>query len=574
MAKKEKEKVKEKKESSLEGLKAGWSALSEQSRRILLIVGGCALAFVVIGCILLAASGNSSKKNYETLFTGLSQSDASNVISYLGTQNIDYTYDPESGVITVPADVADQVRAEVFSQGYVKESGFTYDVYINNSGMMTTETDKQLYSIYDLQDRLGATIKKFDGVQDAKVTIAEGQTSDYVLSDESDNTASTASVVVTMQPGKELTSENASAIRNLIAHSVQGMEFTNVSVFDAATMTEVGSSAEDDTNTQLQELTSQVESSIAEKVRNVLGKIYGTENVEVEVRGTLDPSSLVSESTQYTVPAQTDETDRTGLLDSETVTSQYEGTSEENAAGVAGADANADTPSYTTIDGTSTDSNAAGYSTQEYQYLYNILKEQKITDPGTLSDLSVAVVIDTADMTIASDDLVTLIADASGISRSRAQDKITVLRTGVDPSTAAADTTTAQTTTDTTPWYMNRQFLQIAAIALGIILLLILLLIISAKRRKKLKKKAAEELEAQRREFEGAAAQSAEEAKEEKKRQLSNEELMTDRQMARGNELKDQIGGFVDDNPQIAARLIEDWLREEGNNGRSQRRTR
>ena len=570
---KEKAKERNTENQGLNGLKQGWDGLSAQSRRILLIVGGLAVAFVVIGSVLLAMSG-SGNTTYETLFTGLSQDEAQEIVSYIGTQNVEYTYDATTGTINVPKDQADTLRAQLLSQGYPK-SGFTYDMYINNSGMMTTESDKKQYSIYDLQDRLGATIRQFDGVQDAKVTIAEGDTSTYALFDESDNVESTASVVVTMQQGQELTKENAEAIRNLVAHSVRGMTFTNVSVFDAATMTEVGSSStEEDANEAIQDLTNEVETSIANKVRNVLGKIYGAENVEVEVRGTLDPSSLISESTQYTVPAQTDENDRSGLLESETTTSEYQGSSDQNAAGVAGADANADTPSYTTIDGTGTNSDAAGSSTSERQYLYNTLKEQKTTDPGTLSDLTVAVVIDTADMSISSDDLVTLIADASGISRTRAQDKITVLRTGVDPSTQTTNTAnTAPAAADTTPWYLNRQFLMIAAGGLLLILFLILMLIIGAKRRKKMKKKAQDALEAQREAFENAQNEAVMKAAGEEKKAPSDEELQIDRQVARGNALKDDIGYFVDDNPQIAARLIEDWLREGDKSGRSQRRT-
>jgi flagellar M-ring protein FliF len=568
-----KESQKETKRNVLDNLKKGWEGLTAQSRRILVIAGAAAVAFVVIGSILLGLSGSKTTEN-EVLFTGLSQDEAQQIVSYIGSQNVEYTYDATSGTINVPQSQADTLRAELLSQGYPK-SGFTYDMYINNSGMMTTESDKKQYSIYDLQDRLGATIRQFDGVQDAKVTIAEGDTSTYALSDDSENVDSTASVVVTMQPNAELTEKNAQAIRNLIAHSVRGMNFTDVSVFDAATMTEVGSSSmEEDANAAIQDLTGQIEDSIASKVRNILGKIYGPDNVQVEVRGTLDPSSLVQESTEYSVPAQTDESNRTGLLESESTTSDYQGSSEQNAAGVAGADANADTPSYTTVDGTDTGTDASGSNTTERQYLYNILKKQQTTDPGTLSDLTVAVVINTTDQSVSDNDLLMLVADASGISRSRAQDKITVLRTGINSSNTANTPRVDNSSTNETPWYLNQQFLIAAAGALGVILLLILLLVLSAKRSKKMKKKAAEELEAQREAFAAQQQQQEETQDQEPVRAPSREEMQTDQQVARGNALRDDIGSFVDTNPQIAARLIENWLREGDGSGRSQRRTK
>ena len=122
----------------------------------------------------------------------------------------------------------DQARVQMLSEGYPK-SGFTYDMYRNNSGLMTTESDKKQYTRYELQDRLGAQIRLFEGVQDAKVTIAEAGQQTYALGDDTSTEAS-AAVTVTMKKGQTLTSDQASAIKNLISRSVRGMTFTSVSV--------------------------------------------------------------------------------------------------------------------------------------------------------------------------------------------------------------------------------------------------------------------------------------------------------------------------------------------------------
>ena len=113
-------------------------------------------------------------------------------------------------------------------------------MYRDNAGIMATESDKEKYTLYELQDRLGAQICLFEGVRDAKVTIAEAGKQKYALGDETSTDAS-ASIVITMDTGKQLTAEKASAVKNLIARAVRGMNFTNVAVFDAETMTEVGS---------------------------------------------------------------------------------------------------------------------------------------------------------------------------------------------------------------------------------------------------------------------------------------------------------------------------------------------
>ena len=75
------------------------------------------------------------------------------------------------------------------------------------------------------------------------------------------------------------------------------MNFTNVSVFDAATMMEVGGEDEAGntagTGKDVAELTSQVEKSIAGNVRRVLELMYGQGKVAVSVKGTLNMQSSI-----------------------------------------------------------------------------------------------------------------------------------------------------------------------------------------------------------------------------------------------------------------------------------------
>ena len=167
--------------------------------------------------------------------------------------------------------------------------------------------------MYELQDRLGATIRLFEGVTDAKVTISPGTTQRYAIEDTSAAEAS-ASVVITMNGESELSEKKASAVKNLVARSVQGMTFTNVSVFDANTMLEVGAGSSDTdvgTSQNRTALESMIENNIATNIRRVLGRLYGQENVAVSVKGTLNVERVLQEYTQYKVPEKNDEDDKT-----------------------------------------------------------------------------------------------------------------------------------------------------------------------------------------------------------------------------------------------------------------------
>lgn len=559
----------------LNKLKETWQQLSAMARRLLIIVLVGAVAFVVIGIVLL---NQKKTTEYTTLFTGLNQEESREIVSMIQEEGEQYLYDAGSGTIQVPVEQADKLRAEILSKGY-PQSGFTYSMYVGNSGIMATESDKDQYTLYDLQDRLGATIRLFDGVRDAKVTIAQADDDGYVLDEDGDTKSSSdddvnasASVVVTMKRGSELTEKNADAIRNLVARSVRGINFTNVSVFDAATMQEIGGNADDESASSeaVNELTKQVENNIAANVKKVLAKLYHMENVEVAVRGKLDMSTLLSENTQYTVPVQADSTDKEGLLDHEEDASAYTGPGAATAAGVAGTDANADTPRYTTENGANGDEYSSFDTSTSRQWLYNTLKEQVQRNPGTLQDCTVAVVIDTEDTSVDENDLINLVADAAGISREDAPEKITVVRSAIPKATA----TPTPGPEDNSEAEQQRQQMIIIAAAVGAFLfLLLIILIIRGKKKKKKQRELEAQLAAEQEAAELAAAEAEAAAAAQSEKELSEEESASNEHVARGQELKDNIGDFVEENPQVAAKLIQSWLREgDEKSGRKQRR--
>ncbi|WP_314344583.1 flagellar basal-body MS-ring/collar protein FliF [Oribacterium sinus] len=547
----------------MQKLKEMWQNLSAKSKKLLGIIAGITVVVIAVAVFLLA---RGQKTEYQTLFSSLSQGEAQQIVSLLQEQNVPYLYDGKSGALKVPSESVDTLRAQLLSKGYPK-SGFAYDMYIGNSGLMTTESDKKQYTLYDLQDRLGATIRLFDGVRDAKVTIAEGTDQTYAIEEDNPVQAS-ASVVVTMEEGQSLSEKNAEAIKNLIARSVKGMNFTNVSVFDAGPMEEVAADAGDSASgsgTSMANLTTTVENNIANNIKRVLGKIYGGENLAVSVKGTLNMAK-----TQYTVPEKTEATDKRGLLSNEEVAGENAGNSGENAAGVAGADANADTPRYTTQNGTATTTDNYSNSSATREWLYNVLKEQKEIAPGVLEDASVAIVINTDDNSIPESDLINLVADAAGIKRDEAADKITILRS---LNKTAVQQTTEEKKPAEEPKTLLNQFplwaLIGAAVSAFLLILILLILILRGRKKKKLKKLAQEEME-------NAAALSIEQPTDEitPVEEVDEDELTAEGKMAHGMKLKKSIGEFTDQNPQVVAKLIQSWMREEEQNlGRKQHRS-
>lgn len=568
----------------MQKLKEHWQNLSDKSRKMLMAIAGGTAAIAIIAVLVLKLGTNT---DYSTLFTGLNQEEAQEVVALLQEEGVDYRFNDKDGAIRVPAVKADQTRAELLSKGYPK-SGFTYDMYRNNAGLMTTESDKKQYTLYDLQDRLGAQIRLFEGVQDAKVTIAEAAEQKYALQDNT-NTDASASVVVTMEAGQSLNDSKAAAIKNLIARSVRGLNFTNVAVFDADTMMEVGGSAAGEdafgSAKDLTALTSLIENNISVNVRRVLEKLYGSGNVAVSVKGTLNMERLIQENTQYSTPEKINEQDKTGLLNREDTINENSAASDQGAGGVAGADANADTPRYTNQDNTQAIADSYSNSSATREWLYNSVKEQRQVDPGVLENATVGIVINTDDTTtVTNNQLINLVADSAGIPRDLANQSITIVRA---PSQEAVPVITPpeqpQTKDDGLPLPIV-----IAMIAGGILMLLLLLLLLMEKRRRRRKADEyvdspnmyAVEEEARAPETEAPPVnvlntEAGLQMQAENAEMERNEEILNLR-MQHSLKLKQNIGEFVDQNPQIAAKLVQSWLRGEvgdiaGNRRRKER---
>ncbi len=520
------------------------------------ILIGVGLIVLIAAAVILALVLN--RKEYEILYSDVNTDEAQQIIGLLQDSAIDYRYDGQ-GTIYVPQSNVDQVKASLASQGYPK-SGFTYDIFRNNATMMTTDSDKQTYKIYELQDRIGATISLFDNVKDAKVTIALGEQQKYALDDSQKQEAS-ASVVMMMQDNGSPTPEQAAAVQNLVSKAIPGMTIENVAVFDGNGLEvsvdeEKGSSID---SQETEEIAQMVENQVSKKVLNVLTPIFGASNVRVSAKARVNMETLIRESINYTTPEKRDQNDKTGLISKES--GSRETTQDgDTAGGVAGTETNADVPEYNT-DGNDDDTR---YANQQYdrEYLVDQIKEQGQVPAGAIEDMTVSVTVNGEDLgDIDEDDLKSIIGNAAGIELMDQDEKVAVLAAPFfesqdDTQTASSGGIFARRST----WIVLGVVLLLLLVATGIILAVVL-----SKRRKKMQaaQAAAAEQEQQMASLLDALEQAEGEQQEEESEEAPEDLLgagILDAQSERGMELRQQIRDFAEQSPEIAAQMLRNWL--------------
>lgn len=507
---------------------------SNLSRKTKIMIAAGAAGLIVVAVVIAVILNNQP---YTELFSGLGQEEARQIAQKLQDSGVDYKFNGES-TIMVKKDTVDQTKATLVQEGYPK-TGFTYDTFKNNASLLTTDSDKRTYKIYELQDRIGSTVRLFNGVKDAKVTIALGEESKYALNDE--GVKPSASVVTIMEDGGSPSEEQVAGIQRLVALSIPGMAMEDVAIIDGNGNDVSADSSDSATKgaSDAEALAKLVEDQVSNNVMKVLGPIYGQGNVRVSARARLNMERLISESTTYTTPDKIDDKDKTGIISREETMNERTN-ADGSAGGVAGSETNADTPEYNTGGTTNGGSTYSESATRDY--LVNELKEQSQVDPGVLEDLTVAVAINGNGFgSLRENQIRSLVGNAAGIATDVQEEKITVVSAPFD----GVEDTTATQPVSARGILGNIPLWVVIAAAVLIVLLIGVIVFLIIRRRRQEEEEEAEELQEEAREALPTFDLNAE-----------LQELQNDR----GMELKRSIREFAEQNSEISAQLLKNWL--------------
>ena len=523
---------------------------------------------VLVIAAIAALAMWSSGQPYETLFTNLSSTEASAIMSKLDEDGF-RDYRLEGDTIYVRADQRDIATARLVQAGYPKD-GSLYSTWFENVGAMTTSSQAATTWLIAVQERLEATIRSFDEVRDADVNLNLGEERTYVF--ENEPAASSATVVVELAGGDMLSEKTATSIRNVVAHAIQGLSIENISLSDTKGNPyglDAGGLGELTDASQLKLQREQYYNNlIRTNVMQVLESIYGSGNVRVAVNTTIDINRRYIENTTYHQPAGSYENG--GLIGREEWL-YYVGRDGENpVGGVVGTTSNSDLPTYVggelQVNG---DENVAGQSGNRDNKI-DESKEQIEVVAGTITDVSVAVTINQNAPTANSVELLDLrghVARAAGIGGEEPQERVSVLIAPFADSETADDIVT--------PWLAITPdmlpFIIIGGIAL-LVLLLVLILVLRGRRKKKAQQLAEEQALA---EAEAAAAEQAAgefqpigaEGQPGEGPPMTGADIM-EINTEKSLELRKTVRQFAQNNPEIAAQMLKNWLREEDGNGR------
>lgn len=438
----------------LESIKGTWGKLS---RPMQLGVG----VFVLGVFLSLVLLGLFSRTEYQVLFSSLGVEDAGAVVSALQERGTPYKLTDGGSTVWVPEEDVFESRIALATSGVPTGGVVGFEIF-NTTRLGETEADRQLRYQWALQGELTRTIRQINEVADARIHIVLPRRSLFVQESQS----ATASVLLQLNPGAQLTAGQVRAIANLVATSVEGLTPENVTIVDSRgtvlnspSMMELGGNVSD--RFEMQWL---YEQQLENSVVAMLERIYGFGNVVARINAVLDFAHLEQYNETFS-PINRGE----GLVrSSQSAEESYSGTS-TGAGGVPGVDSNV--PGYVFLEeeGGTTEWQRSEDITN---YELNRTETWTTTPPGQVTNLAVSVWIN-GDLTptqLAS--IEESVIRATGLRTDRG-DNVYVASVPFEVSPFVGDLPTLEVSTGVPLYWV---------IALGILLLLALLFVVFRKK--------------------------------------------------------------------------------------------
>lgn len=351
-----------------------WSRLNRSQK---VTVAGVTVAILLT---IVIVSMFSLRPKYSVLFSQLSAEDGGAIVNKLQEQGVPYRV--QGNTIEVPEKMVYDLRLRLASEGLPESGAIGYEL-LDKTGFTATEFTQKVNLKRALEGELSRTISQLESVSKARVHIATPAPSLYTEKEKE----TTASVLVRLKSGQQLSDNQVNGMVNLVQKSVEGLKTDNVVVVDTRgnilSTSSDGGTTDKLTLNQL-ELKKAYESQVQDGIQRLLLAVMGPNKSTVKVNADMDFSQTTTNSKEFEGPplARSEQTEQ----------EKYTGAGASTApGGVAGTTGNI--PGFTFNAGSEQTSDYKKNVTTINNEITEHMKEQ-IKPPGEVKRLSVAVLID------------------------------------------------------------------------------------------------------------------------------------------------------------------------------------
>jgi len=272
---------------------AGRMAALPMRSKLSMALGVAALAGVVLAMTLW-----SSKGDFKVLYANLSDKDGGAVIAQLSQMNVPYRMSEGGAAILVPALQVHDLRLKLATAGLPKGSVSGYEL-MDSARFGQTQFQERLTAQRGLEGELTRSITSMAAVSNARVHLALPNQNGFFREQQKPS----ASVLLTLHPGRALDRAQVAGIVHLVSSSVPELDPKAVSVLDqtGALLTSGGGDGQPSAGLDAQQLqyVNQVETGYAKRVLALLEPIVGRDNLRATVAADIDFSQTEATSEEF-----------------------------------------------------------------------------------------------------------------------------------------------------------------------------------------------------------------------------------------------------------------------------------
>ena len=240
-----------------------------------------AVLFLVVAVAGISLSGNKSGQ-YKVLFSNLTDTDGAAIVASLQQMNIPYKFTEGGGALMVPESSVYDARLKLAGQGLPKSGTVGFEV-LENQKLGTSQFVEQVNYQRALEGELSKSITSIGSIKSARVHLAVPKQTAFVR----DQEKPTASVVLTMYPGRFLDPQQVVAITYLVSSSVPKLSPAQVSIVDQdGNLLSHQPQRADSLDSSQIKYVAELEHALSKRVAILLEPVIGKDNVRAQV--TLD----------------------------------------------------------------------------------------------------------------------------------------------------------------------------------------------------------------------------------------------------------------------------------------------
>ncbi len=241
--------------------------------------GALALAGIaLVAALIWVAQAPSEDKEQRILFSNVTGADGAAIVAALEQMNVPYKFTEGGTAITVPKSLVYETRLKLAGQGLPKSGTVGFEI-LEKQKFGTSQFVERVNYLRGLEGELARSMSSIAQVKAARVHLAVPKQTSFTREQERPS----ASVLLTLHPGRVLEPSQTAAIARLVSSSVPGMQVQDVAILDTDGGNLVSALPRTDLDAGQLKYIREVEASLTRRLADLLTPLAGPNGFRAQV---------------------------------------------------------------------------------------------------------------------------------------------------------------------------------------------------------------------------------------------------------------------------------------------------